>query len=67
MFGGASNPLTLARVSPTLLSAAQRAAEAARRVPSPEPQPRREKRKKVSWPGDDGDLVAVRFFRKVSR
>lgn len=61
--GGASLGLTLS-VLTSGSSAKERAAAAARRVPSPERQPRKEKRKKVSWVGEQ-DLVGVRWFRKV--
>eukprot|EP00887_Chlorella_sp_A99_P006064 scaffold22.g6064.t1 len=59
--GGGGGAVALARVGPTVLTAAQRAAEAARRVPSPEPRPRKEKRKRVSWRGET-ELEAVRLF-----
>ena len=58
--------MTLSRIGSSFTSAAQRAAEAAKRVPSPEPPAeRKEKRKKVSWVKEDA-LADVRWFLKVS-
>jgi len=48
-----------------MLSAANLKAAAARaRIPSPEPEDRREKRKSVSWVGDE-QLICLRWFKKV--
>lgn len=48
-----------------MLSAANLKAAAARaRIPSPEPETRREKRKSVSWVGDE-NLINLRWFKKV--
>jgi hypothetical protein len=46
------------------VDAATRAAEAARRIPSPPPIERKLKRKKVSWV-EDQRLTSVRWFNKV--
>lgn len=67
--GGASGSLTLSRIGTSYKTAADRAAEAASRVPDEPPMPKRksgEGRRKVAWAGDD-DLLAVRWFRKVRR
>ena len=49
-----------------LLTAKERAARAAARVPSPLPEVQKPKRKSslksVSWPVDDTDLVSIRYF-----
>ena len=69
MLGGSSSGslgMPLSTVGPSSSSAKDRAAAAARRVPSPEPQPqlRKEKMKKVVWV-DAEALVGVRWFLKV--
>ena len=54
-----------ASVSGVMLSAANLKAAAARaRIPSPDPENRREKRKSVSWVGDE-NLINLRWFKKV--
>jgi hypothetical protein len=69
MLGGSSSGslgMPLSTVGPSSSSAKDRAAAAARRVPSPEPlsQLRKEKMKKVVWV-DAEALVGVRWFLKV--
>lgn len=46
------------------MTAAERAAAAAGRIPDPAPKPRRIKRKSLSWKADP-DMAAIRWFRKV--
>ena len=46
------------------MTAAERAAAAAARIPDPAPKPRRIKRKSLSWKSDS-DMAAIRWFRKV--
>ncbi|KAL4423706.1 hypothetical protein ABPG75_001007 [Micractinium tetrahymenae] len=53
----------LSSLGPVMSTAKERAAAAARRVPSPEPRERKEKKKKVAWVGEEA-MVGVRWFRK---
>ena len=62
--GGPLGSISLSTVGPSSNSARERALAAARRVPSPERQPRKEKAKKVSWQKEEA-LVGVRWFLKV--
>ncbi|KAK9834671.1 hypothetical protein WJX74_007213 [Apatococcus lobatus] len=64
------NPnLTMARIGsqllmdPSQMTAAERAAAAAARIPDPAPKPRRIKRKSLSWQSD-AQMTAIRWFRK---
>ncbi len=52
-------------MDPSQMTAAERAAAAAARIPDPAPRPRRIKRKSLSWKPET-DMTAVRWFRKVS-
>ena len=62
--GGGLMGVSLSTVGPGTTSAKDRAAAAARRVPSPEPQPPKGKRKKVAWM-EEPALDSVRWFLKV--
>jgi hypothetical protein len=54
----------LHRPTPAVKTAADRAAEAAARVPDPQPGTPRQKKKAVSFM-EDGQLACVRYFFKV--
>lgn len=66
VLGGAGGlgGLALATVGASVNSARDRAAAAAKRVPSPEPGPRKQKSKKLTWVAET-QLVGVRWFLKV--
>lgn len=51
-------------MDPSQMTAAERAAAAAARIPNPAPRPRRIKRKSLSWK-TESDIAAIRWFRKV--
>jgi len=55
----------LNRPTPAVKTAADRAAEAAARIPDPQPGTPRQKKKAVSFV-EDGQLACVRYFLKVS-
>lgn len=55
---------TFSGKSIAIKTAADRAAEAAARVPDPPPRSPRKKRKAVSFV-DDGELTRIRYFLKV--
>ena len=67
VLGGASASLApLPTLGPPSHGAKERAAAAARRVPSPEPAARKGKGKTVSWRSEEA-MVGVRWFLKVNR